>query len=98
MSQRKDKEKVLGEHFDDERIKSFLNFPPAEGVSRDYHVLVKAYRGMREENFNTFIQFFLDAGYDINATGPEGETFLQNIKTHHSGGSYIETLENAGAR
>lgn len=98
MSQRKDKVKVLGEHFDDERIKSFLDFPPPEGVNRDYHVLVKAYRGMREENFSTFIQFFLEAGYDINANGPDGKTFLQTIKTHHSGSSYIDTLESAGAR
>lgn len=97
MNQRKDKEKVLGEHFDDERIKSFLSFPPPEGVSRDYHLLVKAYRGMREENFNTFIQFFLDAGYNINAISPDGQTFLQTIKAHHSGSGYIETLEKAGA-
>lgn len=98
MSQRKDKEKVIGEHFDDERIKSFLDFPPPEGVNRDYHVLVKAYRGMGEENFNTFVQFFLEAGYDINAAGPDGKTFLQTIKDHHSGGSYLQALEKAGAR
>ena len=97
MSQRKDKEKVLGEHFDDERIKSFLDFPPPDGVSRDYHILVKAYRGMREENFTTFIRFFQEAGHDINAIGPDGKTFLQTIKSHNSGGSYIETLESAGA-
>lgn len=97
MSQRKDKEKVLGENFDDERIKSFLDYPPPEGVSRDYHLLVKAYRGMRDDNFSTFVKFFLEAGYDLNAPGPDGKTFLQTIQAHHGGGSYIEALKNAGA-
>ncbi|MDQ2075113.1 PA4642 family protein [Marinimicrobium sp. ABcell2] len=98
MSQRKDKEKVIGETFDDERIKSFLTYPAPEGVSQDFHVLEKAYRGMREENFNTFVQFFLDAGYDLNAPGPDGKTFLQTIKDHRIAGDYIQTLENAGAK
>jgi hypothetical protein len=97
MSLRKDKEKVIGETFDDERIKSFLNYPAPAGVSQDFHVLEKAYRGMREENFNTFVQFFLEAGYDINATGPDGKTFLQTIKTHRIAGDYLQTLENVGA-
>src|SRR5690625_5910217 len=96
MSQRKDKEKVIGEHFDDERIKSFLDFPPPEGVNRDYHVLVKAYRGMGEENFNTFVQFFLEAGYDINVTGPDVKTFLQSIKVQKHEVSYLQAHENTG--
>src|SRR5690625_2656715 len=98
MSQRKDKEKVIGEHFDDERIKCLLDHTPTECVNREYHVLVKAYRGMGQENFNTFVQFFLEAGYDINATGPDGKTFLQTIKDHISGGTYLQALEKAGAR
>ncbi|WP_111641147.1 PA4642 family protein [Marinimicrobium alkaliphilum] len=98
MVLRKDKQKVLGEFFDDERIKSFLTFEPPAGVSRDYHLLEKAYRGMREENFATFVQFFTDAGYDLNAPGPDGKTFLQSIRDHRWAEPYIEALEKAGAQ
>ncbi len=98
MVLRKDKEKVLGEVFDDERIKSFLNFPAPDGINRDFHLLEKAYRGMREENFPTFVKFFVEAGHDINAPGPDGKTFLQTIREHRLAGDYVRALEEAGAR
>ena len=34
------------EFWTDERIRSFLDMLPPEGVPADYHVLLKAYRGM----------------------------------------------------
>jgi hypothetical protein len=98
MSLRKDKEKVLGEIFDDARIKTFLNYVAPVGINPDYHLLEKAYRGMRGENFATFVKFFVEAGKDINAVGPEGKTFLQTIKTHRSAEEYILALEAAGAQ
>lgn len=98
MSQRKDKEKVLGEHFDDERIKTFLEFTAPVGVNADYHLLEKAYRGMRGENFATFIRLFAEAGRDLNAIGPEGKTLLQTVKAHRNGAEYAEVLEAAGAQ
>jgi|SRR5690554_405558 len=94
---KKDKQKVLGEVFDDERIKSFLQYPAPEGTERDFHLLEKAYRGMREENFATFITFFLQEGFDLNAKGPGEQTFLQTIKPHRFADSYITALEQAGA-
>lgn len=97
MSQRKDKEKVLGEIFDDARIATFLQFPAPAGVNPDYHLLEKAYRGMRGENFGTFVKLFLDAGKDINAVGPEGKTFLQVVKTHRNGEEYAAILAANGA-
>jgi|SRR5690554_2175047 len=98
MSLRKDKKKVLGEVFDDERIKSFLSYPAPEGTHADYHVLEKAYRGMREENFATFVGFFQQAGRDLNAAGPTGKTFLQVIRSHRQSEDYILVLEQAGAQ
>jgi hypothetical protein len=98
MSLRKDKEKVLGEVFDDARIKTFLNFPAPAGVDPDFHLLEKAYRGMRGENFATFVRFFVEAGHDLNAPGPDGKTFLQTLKTHRLAEEYIIALEQAGAR
>lgn len=98
MSLKKDKQKVLGEHFDDERIKTFLEVEPYGGVSRDYCALERAYRGMIAENFATFVGFFKEAGMDLNATNPEGKTLLQIAKTHRNSEAYVAALMAAGAQ
>ena len=102
MSLRKDKQKILGEHFDDERIKSFLDLEPGNDapygkLSADFHVLEKAYRGMKADNFNTFIQFFVGAGRDLNAENKNGETFLDTIKHQRHATGYAKALKDAGA-
>jgi len=98
MSLRKDKEKVLGEIFTDEKIKVFFDYTPPADVNADYHLLEKAYRGMRGENFATFLQMFIAEGRDLNAIGPEGKTLLQVIKTHRNGEEYTIALEAVGAK
>lgn len=98
MSLRKDKEKVLGEIFDEARIKTFLDYPAPAGINADYHLLEKAYRGMRGENFGTFVKLFVEAGKDLNALGPDGKTFLQSVKTHRNGEEYAQALAAAGAK
>ncbi len=98
MSLKKDKQKVIGEVFDDARIKSFLNYQPPEGVDADYHVLEKAYRGMTAECFASFVTFFVAEGRDINAANPQGRTILQELKTHRLSEEYIAVLEANGAR
>jgi hypothetical protein len=97
MSLRKDKQKVLGEVFDDERIRSFLSFEAPEGVNPDFHLLEKAYRGMKAENFNTFIKFFQAENRDINASNPEGKTLRQLASGHRLGEEYALLLSDAGA-
>jgi hypothetical protein len=98
MSQRKDKEKVLGEIFDEDRIATFLHFTAPAGVDADFHLLEKAYRGMRGENFSTFIRLFCASGRNINATDVDGKTFLQTIRTHRLSDEFVAALENAGAQ
>lgn len=97
MSLKKDKQKVLGEHFDDERVKSFLDFQAYDNVSADFCVLEKAYRGMNPENFATFVDFFKAAGRDINCLGPNEKTFLATILEHRYAQEYITPLKRAGA-
>jgi hypothetical protein len=97
MSLKKDKQKVLGEVFDDERVKSFLNYQSPEGVSRDFHLLEKAYRGMNIDNFVSFVDFFKQAEYDLNATNPDGLTMVQIMNQHKQGIDYARALINAGA-
>lgn len=98
MALKKDKQKVLGEHFDDERIKGFLLFEAPAGANPDFHVLEKAYRGMIPENFATFITFFAAEKRDINALNPDGQTLLELIKTHRHGEDYIDAMLAAGAK
>lgn len=97
MALKKDKQKVLGEVFDDERIRSFLQYQAPENTNPSYHLLEKAYRGMQAENFATFVDFFLQAGHDINAKNAADRTFLQEINDHRLAEPYIEVLKANGA-
>lgn len=98
MALKKDKQKVLGEVFDDERVRGFLEIDSLEGESDDYRRLERAYRGMKAENFATFVSFFVDAGHDINAKNPSGLNVLQVIQDHHISKEYCSALKSAGAK
>lgn len=98
MTLKKDKQKVLGEVFDDARLKTFLDHQPYGGLNADFHVLEKAYRGMHAENFATFLRFFREAGRDINATNESGQTLLDIVRNHRLGEEYAEALVQAGAK
>ena len=97
MSLKKDKQKVLGEVFDDARVKSFLDYEAPAGVSTDFHLLEKAYRGMNIDNFVTFLGFFKEAGYDLGATNPEGKTLVDIAAEHGHGSEYVEAIKTAAA-
>jgi hypothetical protein len=97
MTIKKDKQKVLGEVFDDERIKTFLQLEAPEGVSADFHLLEKSYRGMNIENFDTFLTFFLEEGHDINAENQEGKTLLAIAGEHRHGDDYADALRQHNA-
>lgn len=94
MALKKDKQKVLGEVFDDARVKTFLIDHAPTGVNVDFHCLERAYRGMNYDNFATFIGFFKDAGRDLNATNPEGRTLSSLIKEHSSFEKYAELFKS----
>lgn len=98
MALKKDKQKVLGEVFDDERVRGFLEIDSIEGTNDDYRRLERAYRSMKTENFSTFVRFFAEAGYDINAKNDDGLNLLQVIQAHHSSKAYCEALKGAGAK
>ena len=97
MALKKDKQKVLGEVFDDDRIKTFLDYEAYGDINSAYHLLEKAYRGMKADNFSTFLAFFVGAGHDINAKGSNGKTFLKTIEAHNQAGDYISALKQYGA-
>lgn len=96
MTERKDKKKVVGEPMTDEQIKVFLDFPSEEGENLDFHVLMKAYRALRAEDFERFVAFFQQQGRDVNATDPQGRTLLEAIRDHGKSEEYRVILERAG--
>ncbi|WP_226645728.1 PA4642 family protein [Microbulbifer variabilis] len=98
MSLKKDKQKVLGEVFDEERIAGFLVGEAPENTNRDFHLLERAYRSMKAESFATFVQLFLAEGHDLNSTDPDGNTLLTRICEHRQSSEYIEILKAAGAK
>lgn len=89
---------VTDEWWTDERVKTFLEMQTVEGEAPDYHVLLKAYRGMVPEAFSRFIAFFVEGGRNINEPGPGGKTIFQLISGHRHGADYAEILKQAGAQ
>ena len=91
---KKDKQKVIGEELSDERLKALLTLQPAAGSSRDYHILLRAYRYLRADDFARFIPFYLEAGLDLNAQDSDGKTLAETITQHHHGEPYLKALTN----
>lgn len=89
---------VRDEWWTDERVKAFLDMQPAAGESADFHVLLKAYRGMVPEAYVRFIAFFMEARRNLNAPGPGGKTILQLASGHRNSGEYVKILRDAGAK
>lgn len=95
---RKDKQKVVDEVWTEDHVKSYLNVRSYDGTAEDFHMLLKAYQSMRADDFELFVEFFCEAGKDINAIGKDGRTVLQIISSHRKGTEYAEILKAAGAR
>lgn len=96
MAERKDKKKVIGEPMTDEQVRVFLDGEPENGVDADFHVLLRAYRSLRIEDFERFLAFFSAQGRNLSATDPDGRTLAQIIAGHGSSGPFLKALEKAG--
>ncbi|HEX5678405.1 MAG TPA: PA4642 family protein [Alcanivorax sp.] len=96
MAERKDKKKVVGEPMTDDQIKVFLDFPPEHGENPDFHVLLKAYRALRVEDFERFVAFFQARNRDIRATDEQGRTLLDIVRGHGKSEPFVTILEKAG--
>ncbi|MBA1264307.1 PA4642 family protein [Stutzerimonas stutzeri] len=92
---RKDKQKVLGEEITDESIKLFLEPEPADDTPPSLHKLIKAYRGLRIDDFERFIGFFTEAGYDLQAQDAEGRDIVALIGDQRQAAPYIEVIRAA---
>ena len=94
---RKDKKQVIGEEISDDSIKLFLAVEPADTTPPSLHKLVKAYRGLRVDDFARFIGFFQAAGYDLNATDAQGRDIVALIADQRQATPYIDLINAARA-
>ena len=92
---RKDKKQVIGDEIGDEQIKLFLNFEPIDATSPSLHKLIKAYRGLRVDDFERFLGFFVEAGYDLNGKDEQGNDFVALIQDQRNAEEYIELINKA---
>ncbi|MBG6288154.1 MULTISPECIES: PA4642 family protein [Pseudomonas] len=92
---RKDKKQVIGEEIDDAEIKLFLDVEPADDTPASLHKLVKAYRGLRIDDFERFVGFFVEAGYDLSAKDAQGKDFVALIQDQRQAEPYIEVIKSA---
>ncbi|NQD81042.1 PA4642 family protein [Pseudomonas seleniipraecipitans] len=92
---RKDKKQVIGDDVSDEQIKLFLAVEPADATPPSLHKLVKAYRGLRDHDFERFIGFFVEAGFDLDAKDADGNDFVALIKDQRQAEPYIQAVNAA---
>jgi len=92
---RKDKKQVIGDEIGDEQIKLFLDFEPVDATSPSLHKLIKAYRGLRIDDFERFLTFFVEAGYDLDGQDEKGQDFVSLIADQRNGADYIELIAKA---
>ncbi|WP_300727011.1 PA4642 family protein [Pseudomonas sp.] len=92
---RKDKKQLIGDEIGDEQVKLFLDFEPVDATSPSLHKLIKAYRGLRIDDFERFLGFFKEAGYDVDGKDEHGQTFVDIIKDQRNADEYIELIVKA---
>ncbi|VVN99122.1 PA4642 family protein [Pseudomonas fluorescens] len=92
---RKDKKQVIGDEIGDAQIKLFLDFEPVDATSPSLHKLIKAYRGLRIDDFERFLGFFVEAGYDLNGKDEQGKDFVALIQDQRHADEYIELINKA---
>ena len=95
---RPDKEKVIDEVWDDDRVRSFLDREPPEGATdADFALLLTAYQSMRAADFARFVTLYVEAGHNVDAANDSGVRFVDHIARHRLSGPFIEALTSAGA-
>ncbi len=94
----KDKKQVIGEVLSDEAIRQLLLPEPGNaGTPPALHKLVKAYRGLRPDDFARYLVFFREQGLDLQARNARGECFTDLIAGHRQGAAYAGLVRAARA-
>jgi len=85
------------EDWSDERLKTFFELLPPEGMPVDYNILLKAYRGMTADLFARFVPLYVEAGFNIDSALQDGTTMLDLVSNHRKSTDYAAALIAAGA-
>lgn len=91
---KKDKQKVIGEGFDQDKLSPFLNQSPIDGENKDFYILLRAYRGLPLEAFKDFLALCKDNQIDIQAKSQAGKTILDICKENTAHQGYTEILQS----
>ena len=91
---RADKAKVVDEVWDDARIESFLGKGPMGAEEAEFSVLLHAYRSMRAEDFERFLQKFKAQGRDVSAPGRDGRALVDVIASHAKSAEFVQLLRS----
>jgi len=92
---RKDKHQVIGEEMTDAQVRLFLTPEPADATPAALHKLIKAYRGLRLDDFARFVRFFVEAGYELTAKDRQGRDFAALIEDQRQAAPYIKVVKAA---
>jgi hypothetical protein len=93
---RPDKQKVVDEVWDAARIESFLHKSSLGGEHPEFSVLLHAYRSMRADDFQRFIDLFSQAGRDVGARNRSGQTLRECLADHRHAEPFRQILAAAG--
>lgn len=90
---RKDKKQVIGEPMTDEQIKVFLNAEPADNTPAPLHKLIRAYRSLRIEDFERFLNFFKAQDLPLDCRNEQGQDFAQLIADQRLAEPYLAAFK-----
>lgn len=88
----------FGEEWSDDRVRGYLDRQPPAGVDADFHVLCTAYKHMRAYDFERFMEFFLEAGRNVNAVNEQGQTLLDLVRRNPVSLDFVHILEDAAQK
>lgn len=92
----KTKSVIVDEVWDDDRIQGFLEYQPCPGDGEpDFHIMYRAYKYMRPDDFRRFLRFFLAQGGELQARDALGRTLIDIIQGHRRAAVFIEHIKAA---
>ena len=91
---KRDKKRVEGEVWSEDRLAEYLDFKTYDGTDPDFHCLYRAYTRMNEETFARFVKLFRAQGRNVEAKNLEGETLADILRKHTQASDYLAVLED----
>lgn len=89
---KRDKQRVEGEQWSEEQLRSYLEFNTYDGTDRDFHCLYRAYTRMNERVFAEFVELFKNEGRNVQAVNLDGKTLADLVSTHAESSDYLSVL------